>query len=145
SRDWSSDVCSSDLPSPPFPSDVPPGSGPSAPGRFYFLPFVHIMYRKGVHAMVEETYGTRHDLVMSNRKALEVTGVISVESFDSEEFLLNTDCGFLGIRGQDLHIKSLDLEKGRVAIEGTIHEMSYLDDGSPRADKVKGFFGRLFR
>lgn len=103
------------------------------------------MYRKGVHAMVEETYGTRHDLVMSNRNSLEVTGVISVESFDSEEFLLNTDCGFLGIRGQNLHIKSLDLEKGRVAIEGTIHEMSYLDDGSPRADRVKGFFGRLFR
>ena len=59
--------------------------------------------------MVEETYGTRHDLVMPNRKALEVTGVIRVDSFDSEEFLLNTDCGFLGTRGQDLHIKSLDL------------------------------------
>ena len=45
--------------------------------------------------MVEETYGIRHDLVMSNRNTLEVTGVISVESFDSEEFLLNTECGSL--------------------------------------------------
>lgn len=96
--------------------------------------------------MVEELYGAKkHEIKMLDRQTLEVTGVISVESFDSEEFLLNTSCGFLGIRGENLHIKNLDLEQGQVGIEGNFYEMSYLDDGTPRADKAKGFLGRLFR
>jgi sporulation protein YabP len=104
------------------------------------------MYREGVHAMVDELYtAARHEVVLSGRNALDVSGVISLESFDSEEFLLNTECGYLGIRGQNLHIKSLDLEQGKVSIEGSFYEMSYLDDGTSRMDKTKGLLGRLFR
>ncbi|GGE21766.1 sporulation protein YabP [Marinithermofilum abyssi] len=97
--------------------------------------------------MAEEFYtsGTTHEVVMAGRNSLEVTGVVGVESFDSEEFLLNTQCGFLGIRGTNLHIRNLDLEQGRVAIEGELYEMSYLDDGTPRMEKAKSLFGRLFR
>ncbi|OYD06358.1 sporulation protein YabP [Paludifilum halophilum] len=97
--------------------------------------------------MVEDVVqsGGSHEVVMVGRNALDVTGVIGVESFDSEEFLLQTECGFLGIRGNNLHLKSLDLEQGRVAIEGELYEMSYLDDGAPRGEKSKNFFGRLFR
>lgn len=104
------------------------------------------MYQKGVHG-VEETYqaNTTHEVIMTGRNTLDVSGVIGVESFDSEEFLLQTECGYLGIRGNNLHIKSLNLEQGRVAIEGELYEMSYLDDGTPRSEKAKGFFGRLFR
>ncbi|MCS1352387.1 sporulation protein YabP [Mechercharimyces sp. CAU 1602] len=98
--------------------------------------------------MEEEIYvssSSRHEIAMVNRNTLEVTGVTSVESFDSEEFLLNTEYGYLGIRGDELHIKNLDLAEGSVSIEGNFYEMSYLDDGMARSEKVKGMFGRLFR
>jgi sporulation protein YabP len=96
--------------------------------------------------MVEESRGTgRHELVLTDRSALEVTGVVQVESFDSEEFLLQTEYGYLGIRGQDLHIKTLDLEQGRVSIEGNIMEIGYLDVHLPRTDKAKHWLGRLFK
>lgn len=96
--------------------------------------------------MVEETLGTsQHEIVMTNRNTMEVTGVVSVESFDSEEFLLQTDYGYLGIRGQDLHIKNLDLDQGRVSIQGHFLDVSYLDVHMPRAEKTKNFLGRLFR
>lgn len=96
--------------------------------------------------MVEESMEMNsHEIMMSNRNAMEVTGVSRVESFDSEEFLLQTDYGYLGIRGRDLHIKNLDLDVGRVAIEGQITDISYIDTDFSPVDKSKGLIGRFFR
>ncbi|SDW86568.1 sporulation protein YabP [Marininema mesophilum] len=97
--------------------------------------------------MIEEAYtsASAHEVVMTGRNNMDVTGVLGVESFDSEEFLLQTECGYLGIRGNNLHIKNLDLDAGRVSILGEFYEMSYLDDGSPRGAKTKTLLGRLFR
>ncbi|MBA4542437.1 MULTISPECIES: sporulation protein YabP [Thermoactinomyces] len=96
--------------------------------------------------MVEDVLAaTRHEIVLTNRNTLEVSGVIRVESFDSEEFLLQTDYGYLGIRGQDLHIKNLDLDQGRVSIEGNIIDMSYLDVHMPASEKAKSIWGRIFK
>lgn len=93
-----------------------------------------------------ETMATaQHELMVTNRNAMEVTGVTRVESFDSEEFLLQTDFGYLGVRGQELYIKNLDLDTGRVAIEGQITDISYLDVEPTRLEKQKGFMGRLFK
>ncbi|MGA8943826.1 MAG: sporulation protein YabP [Thermoactinomyces sp.] len=95
---------------------------------------------------MEETFGGHpHEIVMMNRNTLEVSGVTRVESFDSEEFLLQTDYGYLGIRGQDLHIKNLDLDQGRVSIEGHIVDMSYLDASMPAHEKGKSVWSRIFK
>lgn len=85
----------------------------------------------------------RQEIKMLNRKLLEVSGVMNVESFDSEEFLLETECGFLMIRGQNLHIKNLSLEQGLVAIEGSVNELAYVDTNSQ--GKSKGLWGKLFK
>ncbi|GIP41345.1 hypothetical protein J31TS4_46250 [Paenibacillus sp. J31TS4] len=85
----------------------------------------------------------RQEIRMLNRKLLEISGVLNVESFDSEEFLLETECGFLSIKGQNLHIKNLSLEQGLVAIEGYVDEMAYRD-GSTQG-KSKGLLGKLFK
>ncbi|GAA4869948.1 hypothetical protein GCM10023310_57050 [Paenibacillus vulneris] len=85
----------------------------------------------------------RQEIKMLNRKLLEVSGVMNVESFDSEEFLLETEFGYLMIKGQNLHIKNLSLEQGLVAIEGLVNELAYLDTNSQ--GKPKGFFGKLFK
>jgi len=87
----------------------------------------------------------QHEIVLTNRNALEVSGVIRVESFDSEEFLLKTEYGYLGVRGQDLHIKNLDLEQGRVSIEGQIMDISYLDTHGSNGEKAKNLLGRIFK
>lgn len=93
--------------------------------------------------MIEPQKSKRQEIKMLNRKLLEISGVINVESFDSEEFLLETECGFLTIKGNDLHIKNLNLEQGLVAIEGTINAAAYLDGGSQQ--KNKGIMGKLFK
>lgn len=85
----------------------------------------------------------RQEVKMLNRKLLEITGVMKVESFDNEEFLLETELGFLTIRGHNLHMKHLSLEQGLVAIEGLVHSLAYLDGNA--AAKSKGFLGKLFK
>lgn len=84
-----------------------------------------------------------HDVVMRGRKLLEITGVKQVESFDNEEFLLETSMGFLAIKGQNLQMKNLDVDKGLVSIKGRIFELIYIDE--QHGEKAKGFFSKLFR
>lgn len=83
------------------------------------------------------------DIVMRSRRMLEITGVKQVESFDNEEFLLETVMGFLSVRGQNLQMKNLDVESGVVSIKGKIMEIIYLDD--QQSEKAKGFFSKLFK
>lgn len=93
--------------------------------------------------MIDQVKNKRQEIKMLNRKLLEISGVLNVESFDSEQFLLETECGFLMITGQNLHIKNLTLEQGLVAIEGMVHTMAYLDSASQ--NKTKSFLGKLFK
>jgi sporulation protein YabP len=85
-----------------------------------------------------------HDVIMRGRKLLEITGVKQVESFDSEEFLLDTVMGALAIRGQNLQMKNLDVDKGIVSIKGSrIFDLIYLDE--QHGEKAKGLFSKLFK
>lgn len=86
----------------------------------------------------------RQEVKMLNRKLLELSGVLNVESFDSEEFLLETEMGYLMIKGSNLHIKNLNLEQGLVAIEGLVNELAYVD-GAGSGGKSKGLLGKLFK
>lgn len=85
----------------------------------------------------------RQEVKMMNRKVLEISGVNSVESFDSEEFLLDTEAGFLTVRGQNLHIKNLSLEQGLVAIEGVVNSLTYLETNQQKSSK--SLFGKIFK
>ncbi|MGO4890183.1 sporulation protein YabP [Anaerobacillus sp. MEB173] len=93
--------------------------------------------------MGRERHTKEHDITMRGRKAVDITGVKKVESFDNEEFLLETEMGFLAIRGHNLHMKNLNVEQGLVSIEGKIYDLVYLDQ--QHDDKSKGFFGKLFK
>jgi sporulation protein YabP len=96
--------------------------------------------------MVDETLSTKqHEIIITNRNTVEISGITRLESFDREEFLLDTECGYLGVRGQDLHIKNLDLDLGRISIEGQISDISYLEGADSIGEKNHRLFGRLFR
>ena len=68
---------------------------------------------------MEEKAGTGnarniHKVVISNRKSGVLSGVIDVLSFDVGEILLETELGMLMIKGNDLHVNRLTLEKGEI-------------------------------
>ncbi|TWK82249.1 Spore protein YabP [Bacillus paralicheniformis] len=87
--------------------------------------------------------GPEHNVTMKGRKLLDISGVKQVESFDNEEFLLETVMGMLAVRGENLQMKNLDVEKGVVSIKGRVLDIVYLDE--QQGEKAKGFFSKLFK
>ena len=81
---------------------------------------------------------------MSNRRTGTITGVSDVISFDITEVLLETEQGMLMIKGSDLHMNRLTLEKGEVDIEGRIDSLAYSDVTSYQK-QGESLIGRLFK
>ena len=61
---------------------------------------------------------TSHGLTLTRREKINATGITDVISFDEENIVAQTTMGVLIIRGDKLHINSLNLEKGTLNIEG---------------------------
>ena len=68
-----------------------------------------------------------HKLIVNNRKTSMVTGVLDVLSFDLNEILLETEQGMLMVKGTDLHVNRLSVEKGEVDLSGNIDSITYSD------------------
>ena len=66
--------------------------------------------------MEEQRIAKAHKLVVNNRKTSMVTGVLDVLSFDLNEILLETEQGMLMVKGTDLHVNRLSVEKGALLI-----------------------------
>ncbi len=84
-----------------------------------------------------------HRVLMNNRQTGNFSGVLDVLSFDVSEILLETGQGMLLIKGADLHVNRLSLEKGEVDIAGRIDALSYSDVS--HAHKGESWLSRLFR
>lgn len=96
---------------------------------------------------MEENMATKqraHKVMLTNRRTCMVSGVADVLSFDLAEILLETDQGMLMIKGKDLHVNRLTLERGEVDIEGQIDSFTYSMPVS-RGRREMSFLGRLFK
>ena len=58
-----------------------------------------------------------HRLNMEDRKRLEMTGISDVISFDLNKILLETDYGVVTVKGDNLHVNRLSVEKGELACQ----------------------------
>lgn len=85
-----------------------------------------------------------HKLMLTNRNVCMVSGVSDVLSFDLAEILLETDQGMLMIRGSNLHVNRLTLEKGEVDVEGQIDSLTY-SEVAGYSTKGESFLGKLFK
>ena len=85
-----------------------------------------------------------HGISIGERKNVLVTGVKKIESFDNEEFLMDTTLGFLVIKGSGLEIIKLDTYQGNVTIKGTVDSLSYMAK-DVKKDKEESFIGKLFK
>ena len=92
----------------------------------------------------EKNIQKNHKLVIHNRRTSMVTGVADVLSFDLNEILLETEQGMMMVKGSDLHVNRLSLEKGEVDLSGNIDSIAYSE--IPQSGKQgEKLFSRLFR
>ncbi len=90
-----------------------------------------------------ENISYNHGISINERKLVYITGVKKVESFDDEEFLLDTNMGFLAIKGTGLEIVRLDTKDGVISIKGTVDSFSYFD--SIKKNGKSSFMEKLFK
>ena len=77
--------------------------------------------------MEQSNISKSHKLSMDNRKRLTLTGIKDVVSFDLTQILLESTLGMIHIKGSDIKVTRLSLEKGEVDIEGTVDSIVYSD------------------
>ena len=80
------------------------------------------------------------------RRLLAINGVETVEAFDENKVLLKTKLGLLAIKGEGMAVKTLDLDAGRLEVEGLISGWEYQEDkGAKMREKGRSVFSRLVR
>ena len=79
-----------------------------------------------------------HRLELDHHRAMSMTGVKDVPVFTDKNVTVTLEGETLYITGQDLSVKNLDVENGKLSLSGTVHTLKYSTQGS--ASLVKRIF-----
>ena len=90
-----------------------------------------------------ENISYNHGISINERKMIYITGVNKIESFDEEEFLLDTNMGYLAIKGSSLEIVRLDTKDGVVSIKGNVDSFAYFEN--IKKNSKYSIFEKLFK
>jgi len=85
-----------------------------------------------------------HNINIIQRKNINITGVKKIENFDENEFMLETNMGYLNIKGTNLEIIKLDTYQGDVSIKGKIDSLNYTEK-SDKKQKNESVLSKLFK
>ncbi|MBQ9198900.1 MAG: sporulation protein YabP [Lachnospiraceae bacterium] len=94
--------------------------------------------------MSDIQYAKNHKLTLDNRKKASIYGITEVVSFDTDEVILVTDIGVLTVKGKDMHVIRLDVDKGELEMAGTIDSMNYTEKKDIKKT-ASGIIGRMFK
>lgn len=89
----------------------------------------------------EISSGLTHSFSVQERKNIALTGVVKIDSFDKEEFLIETSLGIMNIKGSNLEVVRLDTYQGNLTIKGRINSITYIDEEK----KESSLISRLFK
>ena len=94
--------------------------------------------------MDKDILNGNHNITIGQRKNINISGVKKIDNFDEKEFLLETNMGYLFIKGESLEIIKLDTYQGDVSIKGKIDSLNYLEN-SKKQEKQESVFSKLFK
>lgn len=86
---------------------------------------------------------TSQEIILRNRKDLEITGVKRMYSLDENQFIIETTLGKMKIGGTNLVMQQLDISKGVLIITGSINLIEYSDNIKTKKDT--SFIAKLFK
>ena len=86
-----------------------------------------------------------HALNMIDRKKISINGIKKIDSFDKEEFLIDSVMGYIIIKGNELKLIKLDTKDGILAIKGFINSINYVDENITKKNKENSVISRLFK
>ena len=84
------------------------------------------------------------NLVLENRKKLNVSGVNDVLSFDDQVVMVDTELGLLTVKGENIRINKLSLDTAEVIIDGEISSLSYSQNKQEKSSGTS-LLGKIFK
>lgn len=84
-----------------------------------------------------------HELKLSDRTRIVLTGIKKIVNFDSQEFLMESTLGVVHLKGSGLELMRLDTQDGNVKIKGKINSIEYLDNKEKH--KEESLLAKLFK
>ena len=93
--------------------------------------------------MEEKQSAGVHRVLLENRKKAVITGVQEIHSFNENEVLLLSEAGKILLKGEQLHVRKLNLEKGDAEVERRVDSLSYLTRNAHKKDE--SILKRMFR
>ncbi len=91
-----------------------------------------ISFRGGY--MNEQALSVSHEIKLIDRSILSITGVTKIISFDSNEFIIESNMGPIHIMGTNLELLSLDTHEGLIRIKGKVSSIIYMDKQIKKKD-----------
>lgn len=92
---------------------------------------------------MDKSITSSHSVSMNERKNINITGVKKIDNFSEREFFLETNMGFMTIKGNSLEIIKLDTFEGDVSIKGNIDSIVYQDSKGKK--KEESILEKLFK
>ena len=84
----------------------------------------------------------KHSVKLVNKKDLVIEGVKTIDSFDSNEFLIETIMGYMHIEGKGLMLGKMDNDKEELSIKGEVNKIEYINS---KKDKSAGVLKKIFK
>lgn len=94
--------------------------------------------------MTDDLINKNQNIILEDRSRLSISGVEQVENFNETVITLETIRGGVTIKGEELNISNLNLEEGKVMIDGLISGIIY-DSKDSSSSKNGGFLGKMFK
>ena len=85
----------------------------------------------------------KHTITLEQRNECRLTGVTKVQSFDENMVVLDTVEGRITIKGNELHVSRINLEKNEADVSGRVDSFTYSQNNS-LSKKGEGILTRLF-
>ena len=87
-------------------------------------------------------YGN-HEVKITDRNIISLSGIKRINSFDNEEFLMESNMGIILLKGEKLEIIKLDTHDGNVRIKGRLNSFTYLENH--KKNKEESLISKLFK
>lgn len=92
-----------------------------------------------------QIHNFNHTFNMIERKNVTISGVKKVDSFDNEEFLIESVMGYIVLKGSDLELVKLDTREGIATIKGLVNSFNYVSENVTKKQKENSVISRLFK
>ena len=92
--------------------------------------------------MYMTSYGN-HEIKITDRSMISLSGINKISSFDDQEFLMESNMGMILLKGEGLEIVKLDTHDGNVKIKGKLISFAYIEN--IKNNKEESLISKLFK